>query len=405
MIKYNFYNLFKSIEELSFINEKRNEVQIQKICESIKAELNNFFGKEFTCTECIYTMNTDKPLFGIFVRPVISTYCARYLISNENNLDNFNIIPRYQLEIDSKIFNLGLTSAEIGTIILHDINAINNKNSYNIINSSINAILAFSNISINKERVDKTIPLLCTIIEITIKNFTSIFNKNYNISDENNIIVPDFISGYNLSSSFISAINKLKQLSNAIKVEYPTLLLTWYLKIVISVSDIFEANDKYIYSILQKAIELESSELVKRSILVTINKLYNSSYNFSQLKSVNESKKGGLISQMKRNGIRSLEDDLYEYSMRLRNVETQDDAILLMRQINSRMSILEDYLREEDLDETDRKRWEKCYEKYLNIRDELSKKTVYNKKMYGLFVDYNALQNMSQNGMLMNTYY
>ena len=46
-----------------------------------------------------------------------------------------------------------------------------------------------------------------------------------------------------------------------------------------------------------------------------------------------------------------------------------------------------------------------CYKKYLELRDALSKKTVYNKKMYGLFVDYNALQNMSQSGNLMNTYY
>ena len=91
--------------------------------------------------------------------------------------------------------------------------------------------------------------------------------------------------------------------------------------------------------------------------------------------------------------------------MRLRNVETQDDAILLMRQINSRMSILEEYLDTEELDEKDRKRWEDCYKKYLELRDALSRKTVYNKKMYGLFVDYNALQNMSQSGNLMNTYY
>ena len=108
---------------------------------------------------------------------------------------------------------------------------------------------------------------------------------------------------------------------------------------------------------------------------------------------------------MKKNGLRSIEEDLFEYNMRLRNVETQDDAILLMRQINSRMSILEEYLDNEELDEKDRKRWEDCYKKYLELRDSLSKKTVYNRKMYGLFVDYNALQNMSSNGNLMNTYY
>ena len=33
---------------------------------------------------------------------------------------------------------------------------------------------------------------------------------------------------------------------------------------------------------------------------------------------------------MKKNGLRSIEEDLFEYNMRLRNVETQDDAILLI---------------------------------------------------------------------------
>ena len=118
-----------------------------------------------------------------------------------------------------------------------------------------------------------------------------------------------------------------------------------------------------------------------------------------------KTKKKGLVWQMKRNGLKSLEEDLYEYTMRLRNVEDQDDAILLMRQINSRMSILEDYLAEEEMDDKDRARWEKVYEEYNKIRSELSKKTVYNKKMYGIFVDYNALQQMSNSGTFMNTYY
>ena len=66
---------------------------------------------------------------------------------------------------------------------------------------------------------------------------------------------------------------------------------------------------------------------------------------------------------------------------------------------------LREYLEEEDMDDKDRKRWESCYNKYTELRDALSKKTVYNRKMYGLFVDYNALQQMNDNGNFMNTYY
>ena len=80
--------------------------------------------------------------------------------------------------------------------------------------------------------------------------------------------------------------------------------------------------------------------------------------------------------------------------------------ILLMRQINNRMAILDEFLIEHpELSEKDRQHWEDIFNKYQTLREDLSSKAVYNRKMYGLFVDYNALQQMSDNNQLMNTYY
>jgi hypothetical protein len=75
--------------------------------------------------------------------------------------------------------------------------------------------------------------------------------------------------------------------------------------------------------------------------------------------------------------------------MRIRNVDDEDEAIVLMRQINSRMSVLDDYICYADCNEQERKRWEKVYYKYDKIRDELANKSIYNHKSYGLFLDYN----------------
>ena len=111
---------------------------------------------------------------------------------------------------------------------------------------------------------------------------------------------------------------------------------------------------------------------------------------------------------MKYSGMKSLEDDLYEYSMRVKNIDDENSAILLMRQINSRMGIISDYLEsEDDLSDSERKRWEKLYDKYDKIRDQMIAKPIYSRKMYGLFVDYNALMNMNnpQNFTTMNTMY
>ena len=158
---------------------------------------------------------------------------------------------------------------------------------------------------------------------------------------------------------------------------------------------------------LRNVIRTEASSSVRKLALKALDKLVMISDDLSKYlsTSVNEStKRKGLLYQLKHNGLKSIEEDLFEYNMRLRNVETQDDAILLMRQINSRMSILEEYLRDNP-DDDEKERWGKVYKDYLALREALSKKTVYNKKMYGLFVDYNALQNMSLSGQLMNTYY
>ena len=82
--------------------------------------------------------------------------------------------------------------------------------------------------------------------------------------------------------------------------------------------------------------------------------------------------------------------------MRIRNVEDTDDAINLMRQINSRMAVLDDYLSScGDIPEKEIQRWEKCLSKYDILREELAKKTVYNRKNYGLWFDMNYANAMN----------
>ncbi len=235
------------------------------------------------------------------------------------------------------------------------------------------------------------------ITKICTYNLNSILHKSY--EELNSVSIPDFVQGYNLTEHYTGLIDKLIGVSDKTAQEYPLLLLNWFL-------DCYHNEDSYIPTVLKKSLEMEPSSGIRKLILTAMGSILEYGVaDYQKLQSLTESKKG-LIAQMKRNGLRSIEEDLYEYNMRLRNVDTQDDAILLMRQINSRMSILEEYLRNDtDIDEKDKQRWESCLNSYMQLRSDLTKKTVYNKKMYGLFVDYNALQSMSQNNQMMNTYY
>ena len=91
--------------------------------------------------------------------------------------------------------------------------------------------------------------------------------------------------------------------------------------------------------------------------------------------------------------------------MRIKNVDSENEAINIVRQLNNRMGIISDYLENEELTDFERERFYKLYDKYDDLREELSKKAIYNRKMYGLFVDYNALQQMPNSNTIMNTYY
>ena len=129
---------------------------------------------------------------------------------------------------------------------------------------------------------------------------------------------------------------------NPAKFSCACLLIEWYLKIYQTID-----KDRYTITLLKKAIDYSGSVLFKNKVQGIINYLDSAFWNFVDTYAV-ESAKPGFFTKIKLDGLKSIEDDLYEYKMRIRNVETQDDALLLMRQINNRMAILDEYLLEND---------------------------------------------------------
>ena len=100
-----------------------------------------------------------------------------------------------------------------------------------------------------------------------------------------------------------------------------------------------------------------------------------------------------LFKSLKKNGLRGIENELYEYSMRVKNCTDSDDAYLIMRGINNRLGVLEDYIYYEQLSDHDRKHWEEVAQAYRDLRVVLSKKKLEGKQ-YGLFFDYNKLDEL-----------
>ena len=99
-----------------------------------------------------------------------------------------------------------------------------------------------------------------------------------------------------------------------------------------------------------------------------------------------------LFKGLKQSGLKSIEDKLYEYSLLIKNCDTEEDAMYILRGINTRLSILEDYIyNTKDISDAERKKWESVAMQYRLVREQLIKKKIANKKQYGLFFDYDQL--------------
>lgn len=391
----------------SFITtESLSTTGINQCCDEIKEVLNNIF-HDFKCMNVIYTKNIDHEFFGCRIYPSFKAYNNSIdIVTGKKEPLPFET---YQLELDGKLFTgpVIFQPREIACLICNDINNVTGIKPIIGFLDALNHILCELDDVLDFYAIDKCPELFLFVLNETIRYMTSVFCQNsYNE-------LCGFPCTYTFSDSvadqelFNQACQKVQTLNPEINAENPSkfscayLLLEWYLKVYHTID-----KDRYTVTLLKKSSSYSGSYLFKNKVKQIVNSLDNTFWNYIDTFAVEESSKPGFFAKIKLDGLKSIEDDLYEYKMRIRNVETQDDALLLMRQINNRMAILDEYLLEnDDLPDRDRKRWETLFEKYSKLREELSEKSVYSRKMYGLFVDYNALQQMSNNNTTMNTYY
>jgi hypothetical protein len=126
--------------------------------------------------------------------------------------------------------------------------------------------------------------------------------------------------------------------------------------------------------------------------ILTENLNLNKFFDAKNMSSLNEI---SLFKDLKKKGLRSIEDDLYEYGLRVKNCKDADEAYVILRAINSRLGILEDYIANEDLKESERAHWERICDSYREFRLILSKKK-FKEKSWGIFIDYNELDKLDK---------
>ena len=372
-------NLISDIGKLRDLTNSKEDV------ESIRQDLNYILptGK---CKEVIYTNNVDKLPFGCIVLPTLADINVNaFLITG----DEVNI-KEYKCEIDSKMFDYGLTDEEIAQILLFNIfHLISGTRPCEVIREYIDNFFCDENTQLVIRDSVQYKTILSFGIADALCKITSCLYLPDDIDEDAYLESLDFEYG-----SFKSAIDKLYNEIPGCENEAtraPNLsMLNWSLRLYSNVDNERPAA----IHLLRKAKDITASNLYIKRIDAMINSLNRIDTDAYVTEAVNSvlNEKGGLLAYLKYTGLRDLENDLYEFQIRAKNAEGEQEVMYALKQINARLTILADYIRE-NRDDPDIDHWIEVKAEYEELRDILAKKRLH-KRSYGIFVDYDALDQL-----------
>ena len=350
---------------------------------TLKTELNRFF-KDSKCKEVLYTTNTDKMFFGMKVIAMINAdNIFDYLIDDEPQR-----IGEYIVEIDSHLLNpvLDLTEQELLAILLHEVGHIVGDSEP--IENARNALNAY--LAANKEHLKISDSIhYKEIMAYGLKDYLSKHGSMFYTSDMSEFYADEFAAAYGFDGDLASAYGKIirdniKLYENSEVSKF--IVFNW----VLSVYKNLKVRRVGILRTLARAKQLTGSRLEQMEIENVIRRVHRiddsvlieGAMDAIRLKIKEKMRKSRI------NSLRTIDSTFYELAMQVKNVEDENDTLYLMRQINSSISIIEEYHSGNDLDDYEKDQWRKLLDKFTQLREKLVSSVVYKNKNYGLFVNY-----------------
>ena len=370
--------LIKAIGNLRNFHHSGEDVKNIRNC------LDRIFKPDATCINFVYTVNTDKLPFGCIVFPRLSgEEINNFLIVGESTR-----IDEYEVEIDSKLFDYGLTDEQVVQVILFNVyHMIKDIKPCDVVREAIDDYFTKSASQLAIRNSIQYQAILYLGIVDALQQVTSCLYL------PNDIVNDAFLESLGLYY-FEDTLNKLYQRFPDCDNEatrMPKLsMLEWTLRVY---DDVDKERIPAIH-LLNKVKSITASTLYIDRINAVINALNRIDTSVAVSEAVNQvfmeaKRRGGLLAYLKYSGLRDIENDLYEFQLRAKNSESEQEVLYALKQINARLAILDDYIRENP-DDPDIDRWIGVKEEYMDIRDILAKKKLH-KRSYGVFVDYDAL--------------
>nr|DAE34036.1 MAG TPA: hypothetical protein [Caudoviricetes sp.] len=372
-----FQTLITNIRESGFLSINTETLN------HIRDLINKIFGNS-NCVNVEFNQNRDKQFFGVYVNPTIVPEQLMAILYGD---DDYNF-DRYVVEIDAKLFMDSLTANEISTIILREVSGMISDSSpvYNL-RGIIDTFMCGNDDYVSITGTADSAQLFILAVKDALHKITSCFY-------EGNDIVNEFIENNKMQVSLLSAQRKILSsgfgLNDTVR-EPKLILLQWAFSIYQDIKN----NTPNAIAVLTDLIGTKGPYCIDRDIKQTIESLkrLSSEVAMESAAILAEARRGGLVDKMKQDGLRAIEDDLYEFRVRAKNAETEDEAMYTLRQINSRINIIEEYLYQNQctLMPSEIERWNQLSAKYRDLREEISKKTISHKKNYGIWFDYDKI--------------
>lgn len=354
--------------------------------EALTGVLNKVFEKK-QCVTVIVTTNVDNVPFGVHVSPTITNMDLMTILVDTEEYD----LDRYTVELDSKLFSTLLDDSDmIAAYLLDNIAGVISPDTITTLRAIIDTTMDYMGTTINIKQSANYGAILIYGIKNMIRKIVNCSNKIYIESDEFELADILEKAGIRLTSN---------DMWSEMEGGDPKMsVLAWVLMIYCNL----DTEYKDAVNTLTDARPMTGSELERIEIDKCIKSLRRaSSESLNEAANILHEFRGlGIFKTLKQNGLRGLEDDLYEYKVRVKNCYDQAEAIYIMRCINSRLSILEDYLSTEpNLKDSERARWQADVDAYRMLRVELSKKKFMDAdKSFNAFLnfDYSKLDALDQ---------
>lgn len=378
MIRYNFDPLLIACADIIDSDGRKG-------LDKLKKELNLFF-KDSTCKDILFT-RSDTLFFGMCVYPQVNQELVSKILQDDQKV-RFGV---YTIEIDSKILHpsLNITPDELLAMLLHEVgHIVNDPTPVDELRKIIALQLTKRGDSLNIPKTAQYYTIISYGIKDTIRKITSMLF----IYKDGEVLADEFVHMCGFGDSLNSIFNKICK--SGLRINDKSVNKLTSLAWVLSIYKEIKIKRIPALKLLEKMHKISGSQLEKHEMEIMTNAIktiddsniqeccdYTNKeiyYIFNESKTeIKQSKYAELRKSITIKNIRKFEQDLYEYKMRIRHIANEDDAYYLMRMINTRISVIEDFLDHERLTETEHKRWWGVLEKYYSLRDELADTATY----------------------------